>query len=60
MDVVVGVEGCDVLQSVVRMCVPVSVVVAVLVEADAQCLYHADAAFLVGRCLFVGTDPTCV
>ena len=44
----------------VRMCVPVSVVVIVLVEADAQCLHHADAAFLVGWCLFVGTDPTCV
>ena len=55
-------RGVSVLQSVeyVRMCVPVSEVVIVLVEADAQCLHHADAAFLVGWCLFVGTDPTCV
>ena len=42
----------------VRVCVPVSVVVVVLVEADAQCLHHVDAAFLVGWCLFVGSDPT--
>ena len=34
------------------------VVVVVLVEADAQCLHHVDAAFLVGWCLFVGSDPT--
>ena len=47
-------------QPVVCMCGPVGVVVAVLVEADAQCLCHADAAFLVGRCLFAGTGPTCV
>ena len=50
----------SVVQSVeyVRMCVPVSVVVIGLVEADAQCLHHVDAAFLVGLCLFVGSDPT--
>ena len=42
----------------VCVCVHVSVVVVVLVEADAQCLHHVDAAFLVGWCLFVGSDPT--
>jgi uncharacterized membrane protein YgdD (TMEM256/DUF423 family) len=42
----------------VCVCLHASVVVVVLVEADAQCLHHVDAAFLVGWCLFVGSDPT--
>ncbi len=49
--------GCVCCSECVGVCVWRVSLWLLLVEADAQCFPNVDAAFLVGLCLFVGSDP---